>query len=395
MEPRKIKGAEIARLGRLRERRPQMWLVPSQSHSGTYAVDMRDGPTCTCPDYEKNSQFCKHIFAVEIFRGQLSISGDAVMDEPMKYTQDWPAYNAAQVNEREHFIRLLHDLCQGIQNSIQTGRGRPSAPLSDIVFAMILKIYVKSSGRRSMGEIKACHEQGLLSTLPSYNTILRYMGDPNLPPLLRMLVQESGSPLAGVEHQFAADSTGFGTTTYDRWYDQKWGRQMKRQKWIKAHVMCGTLTHIASDVIISDSGDAPLLPELIDATTGRFNVEEISADKAYSSKKNLEAIDAAGAVPYIPFKDGTTGKGPELWRRMFHYFQFKLDDFKKHYHRRSNVETVFSMVKGKFDERVRAKTDVAQANEVLGKFLCHNICVLISSIYELEIQPEFWKTEAG
>lgn len=32
--------------------------------------------------------------------------------------------------------------------------------------------------------------------------------------------------------------------------------------------------------------------------------------------------------------------------------------------------------------------DVAQVNEVLRKVLCHNLCVLIQSMYELGIEPE-------
>ena len=53
-------------------------------------------------------------------------------------------------------------------------------------------------------------------------------------------------------------------------------------------------------------------------------------------------------------------------------------------------ETVFSMIKGKFGGSVRAKTPTAQVNEVLCKVLCHNICVLIQSIYELGLEPTFW-----
>ncbi len=36
-----------------------------------------------------------------------------------------------------------------------------------------------------------------------------------------------------------------------------------------------------------------------------------------------------------------------------------------------------------------AKTPTAQVNEVLCKVLCHNICVLIQSMYELGIEPVF------
>ena len=47
------------------------------------------------------------------------------------------------------------------------------------------------------------------------------------------------------------------------------------------------------------------------------------------------------------------------------------------------------MIKSKFGDSVRSKTEVASKNEVLAKVLCHNICCLISAIYELGIQPVF------
>jgi len=52
------------------------------------------------------------------------------------------------------------------------------------------------------------------------------------------------------------------------------------------------------------------------------------------------------------------------------------------------------MIKAKFGGSVRSKSAVAQVNEVLCKVLCHNICVLIQSIYELGLEPTFWTFEA-
>ena len=43
-------------------------------------------------------------------------------------------------------------------------------------------------------------------------------------------------------------------------------------------------------------------------TADFFTVKEVSGDKAYSSRANLELINDVGAVPYIPFKKGTTGE---------------------------------------------------------------------------------------
>jgi hypothetical protein len=50
-----------------------------------------------------------------------------------------------------------------------------------------------------------------------------------------------------------------------------------------------------------------------------------------------------------------------------------------------HFETSFSMVKRRFGGWVRSRTERSQVNEVLCKVLCHNICVMIHSIYELGI----------
>ncbi len=51
------------------------------------------------------------------------------------------------------------------------------------------------------------------------------------------------------------------------------------------------------------------------------------------------------------------------------------------------------MLKAKFRDHVRSKTDNAMKNEVLCKFLCHNIVVVRQSQIELGIDPVFWKEE--
>jgi len=48
------------------------------------------------------------------------------------------------------------------------------------------------------------------------------------------------------------------------------------------------------------------------------------------------------------------------------------------------------MIKAKFGDGVRSKLDVAMKNEVLAKLVCHNICCLISAMYELDLTPILW-----
>lgn len=104
---------------------------------------------------------------------------------------------------------------------------------------------------------------------------------------------------------------------------------------------------------------------------------------------NHEAIAKTGATPFIAFKSNATGATGGMFEKMFFFYQYKREEFLAHYHKRSNVESVFSMIKAKFSTRLRSKGDTAQVNEALCKVLCHNICVLIQSVFELGIAPTF------
>lgn len=163
--------------------------------------------------------------------------------------------------------------------------------------------------------------------------------------------------------------------------------------------MCGVNTNVVTAVEVTGAhaGDSPQFTPLVEQTSQNFVMNEVSADKAYSSSKNLQLVLLKGAQPYIPFKSNSTAMGNQqssVWKRMYHFYQYNQEWFMQHYHKRSNVETTFSMVKRKFGEKLRSKTEVAQANEVLCKVLCHNLCCVIQSMYELGIEPDFL-TEQG
>jgi transposase len=110
---------------------------------------------------------------------------------------------------------------------------------------------------------------------------------------------------------------------------------------------------------------------------------------AYATLENYEAIAAVGATPYIAFKSNATGASGGLWEKMFHLFCLEKETFLRHYHQRSNVESTISMVKRKFGDSVRSKTETAMKNEVFAKFVCHNVCCCIQSAYEFGVEPIF------
>jgi hypothetical protein len=64
--------------------------------------------------------------------------------------------------------------------------------------------------------------------------------------------------------------------------------------------------------------------------------------------KNLEAVVAVGAEPYIAFKSNSLEGSRKVWRRAFHLFQFHREEWLNHYHQRSRIECTFSSVKRVF-----------------------------------------------
>jgi transposase len=272
-----------------------------------------------------------------------------------------------------------------------------------------MKVFLGTSGRRSMVDMQDFVETGYIDKAPHFNRILGVLDDPMVTPILKAMIEESARPLRAIEEDFAADSSGFSTCIYERWFDQKYGKQMSKSQWVKAHIMIGTTTNVVTSVEVTNrrSADSPHLPALLNRTAKRFKVKTVAADRGYISHSNLDAIDAAGAFPLIPFKShhnpggaywGKKGRvSPESrarWKSMFDFFTYHREEFLKHYHKRSNVETTFHMIKAKFGSRVRAKTEVAQVNEVLAKVLCHNLCCLVSAFFELGIDAKFWQIES-
>ncbi len=391
MNTRELKARAIVSTGRITRERG-IYRVPSQSGGGgCYRVTL-DGlfPTCSCEDHDLTGVECKHIFAAMLWRDEHQ---DGPTPEPptlpprKTYKQDWPNYDKAQTREKDHFQLLLADLCASIPQPAPKGGtkgGRPTVPLGDQAFAAVFKVYCGLSARRFGCDLRDAAERGHMQKAIGYSAVLKAMESEDLTPVLHDLIRRSAAPLREVETDFAVDSSGFCTNSYTRWYDVKFGERTL-QHWVKPHIVTGVTTNVVAAVEIHDKRrhDCNVLPSLIETTAKTFDVREVSADKAYTAGANFDAVAAHGGTLYAAFKKNATGSVGGLYEKMYHLFCLNRDDYLRHYHKRSNVESTFSAVKRKFGEMVRSKTDTAQRNEVLCKFICQNVCCLIHAVYEL------------
>lgn len=157
----------------------------------------------------------------------------------------WTAYNTAQSEEKSRFLVLLADLCSDVpQPPRLPGAGRSRLPLSDMLFAAAYKVYVGFSARRFTCDLKEAYLDGLIGNAPHFNSVNRYIANPDLTEPLKALVSLSSLPLKTVETDFAVDSSGFSTSRFVRWFNKKYGKEVDNREWVKVHLMCGVQTKI-------------------------------------------------------------------------------------------------------------------------------------------------------
>jgi transposase len=396
MDLRELKALEIAARCRITFD-GTCWLVPSQQDGHKYPVLIGPEPSCSCDDFLLRQQPCKHILAARLvcareYDGKVPATTDEAAAKKPTYKQNWPAYNEAQMTEKHRFQTLLFDLCRTVEEP-PAKVGRRRTPMADRVFACAVKVYTTFSSRRFACELKEAHARGYLSKLMNSLSVNAYLEEELLTPVLGKLIVASSLPLRAVETVFAPDSSGFSTSRFVRWHDEKYGLQRSGKDWVKAHAICGVKTNIVTCVVIDgkEAADSPQFKALVGQTAENFTIKEVPADKAYLSHDNLALVDQLGGTAFVPFKSNSiAGEAGSLWEKMFLYYRLRREEVLQHYHQRSNAESTVSMVKAKFRDHIRAHSEAAMKNEVLCKFLCHNICVVHKSHIDLGIAPTFW-----
>jgi len=319
-----------------------------------------------------------------------------VQDELFHYEKnsiDWHKYNLAKTKQKIMFYRLLYELCSLIPKSPQH-MGRPRAQIRDLIFSMGLKLYTNCSGRVLMSDLEHAKALGYIERVHHYNTLSDFMNQEELYELLQKLLEISARPLSCLEDEYSLDASGFGSYQYERWQVAKHKNKRGWRNYLKGHISVGTRTNVvcSAEVTCGNFSDVRQAPKLLEPLKCH-NPKEISADKAYSAKSVFKIIESLGAMPLVPFKSNANPgeDAPEIWLRMFRYFTNHREEFNKRYHRRSNVETTFSMIKRNFGEFLRYQNYTSQRNELMVKFICHNICCLNMQIFNHSLDVDFKK----
>lgn len=129
-------------------------------------------------------------------------------------------------------------------------------------------------------------------------------------------------------------SSRFTSSRLESWFEHRYGNDSatpaRHHTWVKAHIMCGVKTNVVTAIEIHDrnAADVKQLPALVLATARNFAVAEVSADKAYGSARNTDAIANVGGAPFIALKRNATGTSPQAtsaWSKMVEYFIYRRE----------------------------------------------------------------------
>jgi transposase len=309
-------------------------------------------------------------------------------------SQEWATYNLFATTEKEDFPWLAWELAQHAVEPIALyGPGRPGISYPERVLCLLLKAFCRESARRLTPDLKIAHVRGHLSRTPHFNSVLNFLRDEALTDVLEYLLIVSSWPLRPYESYFAIDSTSFSTDEFKQWRNVKYGKDEAWHDWRKLHIIIGVDTHIITAALTSRAyaNDYTFLRPLVRTTLeSGFKILELYADKAYFGADHLKFLIENSIRPYIPFKKNANPDGKsKLWKLLWDEQQDESEEFSQHYHLRSNVETVFSMIKELLSHRLRTRTERAQGNEMLVKAICHNLRMVLRAKYELGIEPNF------
>ncbi|MBC7147728.1 MAG: IS5 family transposase [Thioclava marina] len=288
-------------------------------------------------------------------------------------TTNWSDYNAAL--KRRGSLAIWFDPAMPWKAGRSGKRGHPET-FSDsaIQTCLTLKVLFGLPLRQTVGLVASLIEMaGLDWPVPDYSTLCRRQARIQVQIPYRRL----GQPL-----NLLIDSTGIRFRGDGEWLSRKHGAT-RRREWRKVHLAMDTATGDIRAVEFTSSrqGDSPILPELLAQIPAGEEIDTVTADGAYDTRRCHAAILEHGADPIIPIRrngrawkpdcpaaisrneilQATQCLGRSIWKKWAGY------------HARSRVEAQMNRLK-LFGDRIMSRDPDRQTAEIQIRIAIMNRC---------------------
>ena len=301
-----------------------------------------------------------------------------------RWPRDEALYNEVQENEFLNFFEFVRFL---------TNKVCKTAKMKNCISCLLIwHKFPNLSTRRARSLLLFLRRLKVInSKVPCFKTLCNYRAEPIIGNLLDELIIESSKPLSVIERNFATDATGIRTNLFSSWYSLRCRKIIKKRDHLTIHITTGVKSNIvpALNVEIKSGNDNKIFREHVDQTAENFKIDEWSGDGRYWCKNNCVKIDQIGAKPYFKVWKNWSGKarGCMPWKLMNLESKNNPEEYGKHYHKRSNVESTNHSKKMIHGNKVYSRLKSSRVNEETLRWIHHNINVLNRAKYEWNINP--------
>ncbi len=286
-------------------------------------------------------------------------------------------------SEKQKFLKLMSEFVDRTILEQPDNEGRPKSDLRDIIKSLLVMSFNGMSYRRAESDLRELYEKGFVLSKVPRSTLNDYANKEEIIKVLERLIQYSATFFIENESTIILDSTWFGLRMYSGGYRKVYDKKSASlQKVRKLHISCMKNSKVIcfAKATKGTLHDSLMFEEMVKTPIKNgFIISRLLADAGYNARKNYALCKELNILnAFIDFKKNCSTKRAksDLWRERVRMWKEHKELWKETYRFRVIIEGIFSSIKKKNLNWIRAKKENAQDVELLLKCLVYNLTII-------------------